>query len=184
MAVRPIPMMLLAGLAGMLVAGELAAQSLQRLSVQGSGALLFASGDNPANDPGFENHTRLGYEGQLRYTISRWSIGTGYQRSTVHRFSAGEVEFTAALSLGFLEPRYLVAAGNRAAWYLAGRLGLGKLICSEECNANDWYAAYGGGSGILLRLSNRAALDLGGQFFVVSDNTGYAMLRLGLGFGL
>lgn len=158
------------------------AQSLQRLSVQGSGAVLFPSSD----DPFFESDTRIGYEGQLRYTINRLSIGVGYQRSTVYKFSADGVDFSAALSLGFLEPRYVVAAGNAAAFYLAGRVGYGSLVCSEACNANDAYLTYGGGGGVLVRLNQRMALDLGGQYFIANDtfDSGYAMLRIGLGIGL
>lgn len=161
---------------------RLDAQSLQRLSVQGSGAVLFPSRD----DPFVENDTRIGYEGQLRYTINRLSIGAGYQRSTVYKFSADGVDFSAALSLGFLEPRYVVAASNAAALYVAGRLGYGSLVCSEACNANDAYLTYGGGGGVLLRLTQRMALDLGGQYFIANDtfDSGYAMVRIGLGIGL
>lgn len=162
--------------------GYLTGQSAQRFSVQGSGAVLFPSRD----DPTFENQSRLGYEAQLRYTASRLSIGAGYQRSTVYRFSSGGSDFTAALSLGFLEPRYVATANDRLALYLAGRIGFGTLRCSETCNASDSYLTYGGGGGVLVRLSSRAALDLGTQYFVVSDtfDSGYAMLRLGLSLGL
>lgn len=165
-----------------IVPAALGAQSMQRFSVQGSGGLLFPTQD----DPFFENGTRLGYEAQVRYTISRLSVGAGYQRSTVYTFSSEGVDFSAALSLGFIEPRYLLAAGNRAAFYAAGRLGYGTLVCSEACNANDSYLTYGGGGGILLLLSRRAALDLGAQYFVANDtfDSGYAMVRLGLSLGL
>lgn len=174
----------LSGLAGLFLLGTTPAfsQSLQRLSLQGSGALLFPS----ENDPSFENQTRLGYEGQLRYTASRLSIGVGYQRSTVYKFTSQGVDFSAALSLGFLEPRYVLLAGDAAALYGAGRLGYGTLVCSEACGANDAYLTYGGGGGALVRLSGRMSLDIGAQYFVVSDtfDSGYAMLRLGLGIGL
>jgi hypothetical protein len=174
-------LLLLVVIAGAQVAA-VEAQSLQRLSVQGSGAVLFPSSD----DPFFESDTRIGYEGQLRYTLNRLSVGAGYQRSTVYKFSADGVDFSAALSLGFVEPRYVALAGNAAALYLAGRLGYGTLVCSEECNANDAYLTYGGGGGILVRLTSRMALDLGGQYFVANDtfDSGYAMLRVGLGIGL
>src|SRR5688572_31862038 len=66
---------LLAGLSG-----SAASQSLQRLSLQGSGAALFPT----TEDPNFESETRLGYEVQARYTFSRFSIGAGYQRSEEH----------------------------------------------------------------------------------------------------
>ncbi len=158
------------------------AQSAQRLSLQGSGALLFGSRLEGA----FQGKTRLGYEAQLRYTASRLSVGAGYQRATVYSFVADDVEFSAALSLGFLEPRYVVAAGNRAAAYVAGRLGYGALTCSETCNSDDGYVTYGGGGGILVRLSGRSALDIGGQYFTSNDTfaSGYLLLRLGLSVGL
>lgn len=157
-------------------------QSAQRLSVQGSGALVFGSRLESA----FEGKTRLGYEAQVRYTASRLSVGAGYQRSTVYSFVADDVEFSAALSLGFLEPRYVVVAGDRAAGYLAGRLGYGTLVCSEACNASDGYVTYGGGGGVLLLLSGRSALDIGAQYFTSNDTfaSGYLLLRLGLSVGL
>lgn len=169
-------------LTALLAPALLEGQSAQRLSVQGSGALLFPSQDDPA----FENQTRLGYEAQLRYTASRLSVGAGYQRSTVYRLEADGADFTAALSLAFLEPRYVAAANDRLALYVAGRLGYGTLICSEACNANDSYLTYGGGGGVLVRVAGRTALDLGAQYFVANDtfDSGYTMLRLGLSIGL
>ncbi|HJR36594.1 MAG TPA: hypothetical protein VJ817_16680 [Gemmatimonadales bacterium] len=164
---------LLAGLPG-----SATPQSLQRLSLQGSGAALFPT----TEDPNFESETRLGYEVQARYTFSRFSIGAGYQRSTV--FSSPDLNL--ALSLGFVEPRYVLAAGSTLALYLAGRLGAGKLVCSEACQAQDTNLSYGGGGGVLIRLSRRASGDLGAQYFQVSGDlsSGYAMLRAGLSVGL
>lgn len=157
------------------------AQSLQRFSLQGSGAVLFPSQDIE-NIPGLTSETRLGFEVQARYTFSRFSIGAGYQRSTV--FAAPGLKL--ALSLGFVEPRYVVTAGSTVAFYLAGRLGAGKLVCSEECQAEDTNFSYGGGGGLLFRLSRRLSGDLGAQYFQVSGDlsSGYAMIRAGLGIGL
>jgi hypothetical protein len=158
--------------------GSAAAQSLQRFSLQGSGAALFPT----TEDPNFESETRLGYEVQARYTLSRFSIGAGYQRSTV--FSSPDLNLS--LSLGFVEPRYVVAAGSTFALYLAGRLGAGKLVCSEACQAQETNLSYGGGGGVLIKLSRRASGDLGAQYFQVSGDlsSGYAMLRAGLSVGL
>ncbi|HEX7025101.1 MAG TPA: hypothetical protein VF187_09825 [Gemmatimonadales bacterium] len=154
------------------------AQSHQKFSLQGSGAALFATN----KDPDFESKTRLGYEVQARYTFSRFSVGAGYQRSTV--FSSPALSL--ALSLGFIEPRYVIAAGSGVALYLAGRVGVGKLVCSEECQARDTNLSYGGGGGLLFKLSQRLSADLGGQFFQVNGDlsSGYAMIRAGLGIGL
>ena len=154
------------------------AQSLQRFSLQGSGAVLFAT----RNDPDFESKTRLGFEAQARYTFSRFSIGAGYQRSEV--FSSPQLNLT--ISLGFIEPRLVVAANNTLALYLAGRAGLGKLVCSETCNATKTNKVYGGGTGVLIKLGRRVSGDLGGQYFQMSGDlsSGYAMARAGLSIGL
>jgi hypothetical protein len=44
----------------------------------------------------------------------------------------------------------------------------------------------GGGGGLLYKLGDRITLDLGGQYFVVTDasNSDYATARLGLSVGL
>ena len=91
------------------------AQSQQHWSIQGSGALVFPT----AEESEFENSTRLGWEAQVRYTFSRFSLGAGYQRSTVYQFSTGD--FSAAVSVVFAEPRYVVLAGSRAALSMATR---------------------------------------------------------------
>jgi opacity protein-like surface antigen len=167
------------------LAGTAHAQALQKLSVQASGAVLFAT----LKDPNFPSKTRLGFEGQLRYTVSRFSIGVGYQRATVFEIpnNGGRLD----LSQGFVEPRYVVTAGNSVALYIAGRLGAGKLLSTEVAgvpvyNAGGTKATYGGGAGLLFKLNKRVSADLGGQFFQMSGtlSSGYALARLGLGVGL
>ena len=165
-----------------------AAQSAQKLSIQGSGAVLFAT----RKDPTYDSKTRLGYEGQARYTFGRFSLGAGYQRSTVFAFT--DNPHTLALSYFFLEPRFVVAAGGGVAFYLAGRAGAGKIICSTsgDCPPQDYRIGGGGGGGLLFRLNNRLSADLGGQFFQApalsgpggSVTSGYAMVRAGLSLGL
>jgi hypothetical protein len=46
--------------------------------------------------------------------------------------------------------------------------------------------SYGGGGGLLFKLSRRLSADLGAQYFQVSGDlsSGYAMVRAGLGIGL
>jgi len=176
-------MVLLAGVTSM--AGG---QSQQHWSIQGSGALVFPT----ASESDFENATRLGWEGQVRYTFSRFSLGGGYQRSTVYKFSNSD--FSAAVSVLFAEPRYVIFAGSRAAVYLAGRIGVSQLVCNptEDCTDQGAHFAAGGGGGILVRLGSRVALDLGSQYFStqydVADGqtrtAGYVLARLGLSVGL
>ena len=158
---------------------RVSAQSAQRFSLQASGAVLFATREDPA---GFQSKTRLGFEGQVRYTFSRFSLGAGYQRSTVFTSPA----LNLSLSLGFIEPRLVVAAGGKLAFYVAGRAGIGKLVCSETCNAKKTNTAFGGGGGLLFRLGRRVSADLGAQYFQMSGDlsSGYVMARAGLGLGL
>jgi hypothetical protein len=165
-----------------------AAQSQQRFSLQGSGAVLFAT----RKDPDYDSKTRLGFEAQARYTFGRFSLGAGYQRSTVFAFPDNPL--TLALSFGFVEPRVVLAAGSGVAWYLAGRVGAGEIVCSTrgDCPDQQIRVGYGGGTGLLFRLSRRLSADLGAQFFQApalsgpagSVSSGYAMLRAGLGLGL
>jgi len=163
-----------------LAAVPLQAQARQRLSLQGSGAVLFPTTD----DPTFDSDTRLGWEAQLRYTFSRFSLGGGYQRSRV--FTATNPDFDLTLSLVFLEPRYVLVAGSTVAFYLAGRVGFGDFVCSEQCNAETSKITVGGGGGFLVKLTSRFALDLGGQWFQVDDqrSSSYTMARAGLSIGL
>lgn len=164
------------------------AQSAQRFSLQGSGAVLFAT----RQDPDYDSKRRLGFEAQARYTFGRLSFGAGYQRSTVFAFPDNPL--TLALSFGFVEPRYVAAAGGGLAFYLAGRVGAGKIVCSisGDCPDQKIRPGFGGGGGLLFRLSNRLSADLGAQFFQApalsgpngNVSSGYAMIRAGLGFGL
>lgn len=165
------------------------AQSQQRWSIQGSGALVFPT----AEEIGYENSTRLGWEAQVRYTFSRFSLGGGYQNSTVYKFTADNVDFSAGLSVIFLEPRYVLFAGSRAAVYAAGRVGGSKLSCNVEgCAEQGMHPAFGGGGGVLVRLGSRVALDLGSQYFSTqydlangdTRTSGYVLARLGLSLGL
>ncbi|HEV8597976.1 MAG TPA: hypothetical protein VGQ69_01295 [Gemmatimonadales bacterium] len=171
-----------------LLTGAAAAQSAQRFSVQASGAVLFAT----RADPLYDSKTRLGFEGQARYTFGRFSLGAGYQRSTVFAFVNNPL--TMALSFGFVEPRYVALASGGMAIYLAGRIGAGKIVCSisSDCPPQETKLGFGGGGGLLFRLSSRLSADLGAQFFqapALSSSTsslssGYAMLRAGFGLGL
>jgi hypothetical protein len=166
------------------------AQSQQRWSIQGSGALVFPT----ASESDFENSTRLGWEAQIRYTFSRFSLGGGYQNATVYKFTADDVDFSAGLSIFFLEPRYVLLAGSGAAVYAAGRVGGSKLSCNVEgCAEQGMHLAIGGGGGVLVRLASRVSLDIGSQYFTTqydlavpgeTRSAGYLLARLGLSVGL
>ncbi len=78
-------------------------------------------------------------------------------------------------------------ASSPVAVYLAGRVGVGKLVCSGGCVISQTTnVTLGGGGGLLFKLSHRLSADLGAQYFRVTGDlaSGYAMLRAGLGIGL
>ncbi len=84
--------------------------------------------------------TTLGWEAQARFTFGRFSVGAGYQRSTVFKSDAAVGDITATLSVGFVEPRYVLGVfGNVAAPYVAARFGYGGLLMrsSERPGALD-----------------------------------------------
>ncbi len=161
-------------------------QSLQKFSVQGSGAVLFPD----AVDPSYQSATKLGFEAQIRYTHSRWSVGVGYQRSTVYKIVTGSGDVSVSLSLIFVEPRYVITSTGGVAFYAAARVGVGSNICNPSTDCKDDVtrsnASFGGGGGMLLKVAPGVALDLGAQYFRVSNsfNAGFTMLRLGFGIGL
>jgi predicted porin len=166
----------IAGLTG--VGSGLAAQSVQRFSVQGSGSVLHAT----SRDPSYVPRTRFAYEAQVRYTFGRFSLGAGYQRDAFYPSN------TKLHSLLFLEPRYVAAAGSGAALYLAGRVGIGALVCRQDspCGTQTSDATYGGGLGVLLRLNRSISADIGAQLLQVTSNlsSAYVMAQLGLTIGL
>jgi hypothetical protein len=155
------------------------AQSRQNLSAQVSGSMLFATGKDAEFDPG----TPLGYEAQLRYTFSRFSLGAGYERSQSFPFPGSNLRLE--LSFGFVEPRIVLAVGSRVAGYAAARIGMGKLVCTGNCPILSLKATYGMGGGLLIRLNRRVSADAGGQLFRVSGEfpRGFVMARTGLSIG-
>lgn len=166
------------------VAG-LAAQSSQRVSLQASGEWI-----SPTKDYGFSlpASSTVGWEVQARFTTGRFSLGAGYQRSTV--FKSADADLTGTLSLGFVEPRIVVVVlGQRIAPYIAGRAGYGSLLIPQRPSAQETIWTYGGGAGVLIAVVPRVALDLGGQYFVTEftsrgGNAGYWLARLGVAVGL
>jgi opacity protein-like surface antigen len=176
------------GLAVAAVAGAplvAAAQSRQPWSLQASGEWAF-----PTKDYGdvLQSSSTLGWELQGRYTFSRFSLGVGYQRTTV--FKSDQANLTGTLSLGFVEPRYVVAVlGERVAPYVAARLGYGALLIREEPRVTENSFTYGAGAGVMIALAPRISIDAGGQYFLADfggsgGTAGYWLARLGLAVGL
>lgn len=164
---------------------EAVGQSRQPWSLQASGEWVF-----PTKDYGdvLQSGSTLGWELQARFTFGRISLGAGYQRSTV--FKSDPADLTGTISVGFLEPRYVVAVlGERAAPYLAGRFGYGALLIRETPRVTETSFTYGAGAGVLIAVAPRFALDVGGQYFVADfggsgGTAGYLLARLGVAVGL
>jgi opacity protein-like surface antigen len=179
---------LVAGLAAAALAvipAEAGAQSRQRWSLQGSGEWVFPTKNYGAV---LQSNTTLGWELQGRYTFGRFSLGGGYQRCTV--FKADAIDLTGTMSVGFLEPRYVIAVlGGRVAPYLALRGGYGALLIRPTPRVTTNSFTYGAGAGLLIAVAPRIALDLGGQYFVADfggsgGTAGYYLARLGVAIGL
>ena len=131
------------------------AQSSRLFSVQISGAGLLA-----------DQSIIPGGEAQIRLTANRLSIGAGYQVFRRDGASTGVV---------FLEPRYRFTSGKRLATYGAGRIGLVGQAAT---------VIFGGGGGVLGRLSKTTVLDVGAQLYSVDARTSVTQLRVGLSIGL
>jgi hypothetical protein len=134
------------------------AQSAQPYSIQAS--FLAASqkiGSRLVTGPGFE--------GQLRYTpAALWSVGVGFQYSS-HTSGGDEIRIMG----GFIEPRYAFDIGSdRIAPYIAGRLALLREVLTLDeqplLEFSSGGTAYGGGAGMLIRLSPKVNIDLGAAF--------------------
>ena len=172
-----------------LMSAPLAAQSRELVSLQVSGEVVF-----PTEDYGvLEKSATLGWEAQARFTFGRFSVGAGYQRSTVFKSDASVGDITATLSLGFVEPRYVLGVfGNVVAPYVAARIGYGGLLvrsASDLIRSTDNSFIYGGGLGVIFQVASRVGIDVGAQYFVADftggqGSAGYFLTRLGVSVGL
>lgn len=173
-------------LAGALLApASVAAQSREFVSVQGSGAYVIAGKDY---GPNLESGAKLGYEAQVRLTFGRFSVGAGYQNSTVFKGDPAVADLDASISAGFVEPRYVVTVlGERFAPYVAARLGYGSLQVRGDVETSEDSFTYGAGGGVMIALVPRLSADLGVQYFRADfggSGAGYWLLRAGLSVGL
>ena len=194
------------GLAVLLPA-SVAAQTSQRLSIQGSALYADLYGDNF-----FAVAGGYGFELQLRYTPSALSIGGGVQY-TKHNDSQAEADgYEGDIELVgvFVEPRYtLVVASDRVAPYIAARFAIAQLDLFNRFDDGgelSWTSpgvTLNAGGGLLVRLSPRVNLDIGasagfthyrtaegedtstGNVFDIDLGTGTNLVfRIGLAFGL
>jgi|GEM_PF-941988 len=170
-----------------LIAHPLTAQTSQRFSIQASGLGAQAFGDSPVLD-----NVKFGYgfEAQVRYTPSAFSIGVGFQWTTHKQtlFDNNPAIDPTQLQInsgsrtklygGFIEPRYVIAAGsNTMAPYVSARVSILKQSTSADGNvitvnppvpfdvkADATGFNINGGGGLLFRLTDRVNLDVGATF--------------------
>jgi opacity protein-like surface antigen len=161
------------------------AQSREFVSVQGSGAVVFPTKDY---GEGLESGAKLGFEAQVRFTFSRFSVGVGYQDSEVFKGDPDVADLNASIVAGFVEPRYVVAVlGDRFAPYVAARLGYGSLQVRGDVERSEDSFTYGAGGGVMIAIVPRLSADLGAQYFRADfgdSGAGYFLLRAGLSVGL
>lgn len=153
-----------------------AAQSAQKWSLQAS---LFSStliGDNPIYqnvEPG------AGFEVQVRWTPSLFSLGAGFQWTThKQNLLADQPDVTndpnTTLNGFFLEPRYVILVGsNTVAPYVSGRVSFLRQTTTAEfrtangpatLNASSDGINFNAGGGLLFRLGGRVNLDVGATY--------------------
>ncbi len=182
---------------------SLSAQSAHRWSLQASGLYVGVYGDAYE---GLSNGA--GFEAQVRYTPSAFSLGIGVQ-SSLHDVTVAGFQ-TVSLAGAFIEPRYVLDIGSdRAAPYVAARVSyLRQQADVTELGETFALTADGtqlnGGGGVLVRLSPRLNLDIGATYgaitfedVVITNSSGATVtvpgssgsgrnlvLRLGVSIGL
>ena len=183
-----------------LLAGPLSAQSARPLSVQASYLRIVLRGES-LGDVAAAN----GFEGQLRYTRGRWSLGGGMEYSR-HGIDGQPTGYGLRRFGPFLEPRLLVPwSSNTLAAYVAGRLSVVQVTALVPDSVTTLSAGSATGTtiniggGLLIRLSPRLNFDVGtsagfssfGSVTFPSGTTGGSLgtgtnviLRVGFGLGL
>ncbi len=152
-------------------AASLTAQSAQQFSAQGS--LLYVS---PSGDAYEGLKSGAGFEAQVRYTPSAFSIGAGYQTSSHDIFLDDFGNRTAKIAGIFVEPRYVIDVGSSSyAPYIAARLA--KLTQSAELEEYDIKMSASGtqmnlGGGVLVRMTPRINMDLGLTYGAIDFDDG------------
>lgn len=186
-----------------LLATEASAQTAQRVSVQGSGLYMMLAGE------AFEGlEDGAGWEAQVRYNPSAFSIGAGFQ-STSHDLENDDPQidlndfFAVKISGAFVEPRFVIDLGSNAyAPYASARFSMLRLNIAStdpqlDVDESVSGATINAGGGILVPLSSRANLDLGltagytsfedwefeGESFEFGSGTN-VVARLGLAIGV
>lgn len=186
--VLAVTLPLATGLAGPAPAQAQTAQLIS-LQVSGLGSMPFGGGLS-------EMTLGPGFEAQIRYNPSAFSIGAGFD-ITIHTVDGTDTDVT--LAGGFIEPRYVIYIGSdRFAPYVSARGAVSQTeVDLETETATATGFTLNGGGGVLVVLGSRANIDLGvtlgykdvgeAEFSTGTFDLGTGanlILRLGLAFGL
>lgn len=167
--VVPVLLVALVALAG--VAAPARAQSASRFSIQASALYVGVFGKAFQGVKGGG-----GFEVQVRYNPSAFSIGAGYQAS-VHTMDFNGQSQNVNFAGPFIEPRYVIDVhSRRAAPYVSGRLAFLQQTADVPVQGTTVHLSASGtqynlGGGVLMRLSRRVNLDLGATYGRIHFNT-------------
>ena len=153
---RRLALATLVSCGSLLVPSDVAGQTAQRLSLQLSGLGSAPYGGGLAGIA-----LGAGFEGQIRYNHSAFSIGFGFD-ATFHDVEATP-DTTVTLAGGFVEPRYVIDLGHdRVAPYISARGAVSqtKVDVGTATGTATGFTLNGGG-GILVVMGERANIDLG-----------------------
>jgi hypothetical protein len=145
-----------------IVTCPLAAQSARPISVQASYLRVSIFGGSLGGVTAAN-----GFEGQLRYTKGRWSVGGGMEYSK-HAIDGAPSGYGLRRVGPFVEPRFLLpTSSNTIAPYIAGRLSIVSvtaLVPSSATNVaggSSTGTTLNAGGGLLIRMAPRVNLDVG-----------------------
>ena len=172
------PLAPVAFLVPMIFCSSLSAQTDQPFALQVSGVAQ----DADQNFIGRE----LGVEGQIRWTRGAWSFGAGVQFTSNGDATSnmgGAFDYDANTLGLFLEPKFVVLVfADRFGLYVSSRVAVSRMTESEvgtrqgpPTGAPEAYSAEGTrtgfaahlGLGLLIRLTPRVNVDLGGYWGVI-----------------
>jgi hypothetical protein len=139
------------------LAARLPAQTAHPFSLQTS--VLYVI---PGGDAFSDTESGVGFEGQLRWNISQFSLGAGVQ------FSSHDVLLPDPLTLlgAFVEPRYVFPGSNvQFTPYVSGRVAIFQQHLSNQgVTSSGTGSQLNLGGGLLILISRNVNADLGATF--------------------
>jgi hypothetical protein len=147
----------LAGLAVLTIAAPVSGQGL-RFEISGVYATL--NGDDFETTKG-----GVGFEGALVLGLnSKWSLAAGATRTS---HDEEDIDLSTSVLQIFAEPRFMLSSSGSVAPYLFGRVGWINAK-ADDIDAKATGFAFGGGLGMLLKISGAVSLNAAAGFHKVS----------------